>query len=330
MSVVLTAQQLKSETGEFDLQTVFRLVLSKKRIRSPVDVLERLVNLRFLDLSENEITTLGSSLTNLSFLEHADFSSNKLSKCENLPVQGALRVLRLQNNPISRVADLEGLRGQDKLEHISFQDVDNVNARQCPVCLHPQYRVTLLNESNLRNLKSLDGERLHLPDLNEKIGRMNTYLTQLQDDRIQAQMKTSGNNTSTGEQAGGSTTTLLGATPDELSRLSPTSKRTRDAAQDELLQALKKSKDVVRDVYRLVDADVDLPDGTTDLQNNEPVFDVADTDTENVSATEDQSASLESVFARAAEVVATPVVLTRQEKVVDEVDDDGPAVELTY
>ncbi len=104
MSVVhLTPQFLRLTSGEFDLATIFQLLLSKKRIRSPLDTLERCGNLRFLDLSRNEITSLDTCLFDLLLLEHLDLSHNKISRVEGLPNPSGnnLRTLRLFSRNIT-------------------------------------------------------------------------------------------------------------------------------------------------------------------------------------------------------------------------------------
>ena len=71
-TIVLTPSAVKLYTGEFDLAVVFQLFVQGKNIRSPLDCLERCVNLRLLDLSHNSITGLGSGLRALALLESVD------------------------------------------------------------------------------------------------------------------------------------------------------------------------------------------------------------------------------------------------------------------
>ncbi|CAD7964577.1 unnamed protein product [Amoebophrya sp. A25] len=277
-SLVLTPQLVKLETGEFDLGTVFRLVLQRRKVRSPLDCLERCVNLRFLDLSRNEITTLGPGLSRLLLLEYLDVSHNKLGTLAGLPGQGnLLRTLRLQGNQIQRVTDLDALQGQTTIEHISFQNLDNT--APCPVCSHSQYRSALFDKKKLPNLKSLDYVRLHLPDLDEKIERMKNYnpdalfsnsrggttSTEQAGDggtgNSSGSLSSAGNNNSNSSSSSGSGGWFLeelAAGGSSWEALSPSSKRQRDQAQDALLAVLKKSKDCIREVYQMVDQPLEI------------------------------------------------------------------------
>ena len=77
MTTTLTLEYLKAVTDQFDVATVFKLLLQKKMIRRLDKSLSLCINIRFLDLSYNDITRI-ENLDKLQFLEYMDLSHNKI------------------------------------------------------------------------------------------------------------------------------------------------------------------------------------------------------------------------------------------------------------
>lgn len=105
---VLTLEYIKTETGEFDEESVFQAILTKRSI-SLIDAVNKCCNLRWLDLSQNQIIRM-ENLDGLAQLMSLDLSHNKIQKVQSLEGMPNLERLKLKSNPISRIQDLEGLR----------------------------------------------------------------------------------------------------------------------------------------------------------------------------------------------------------------------------
>ena len=100
MTTTLTKKFLCLHTYQFDLATIFQLLLQKKMIRTMHNSLKGCINLRFLDLSRNDIVRI-ENVENMAFLEYIDLSHNKIQKVDALPPN--LKVLFMRNNPVSRI-----------------------------------------------------------------------------------------------------------------------------------------------------------------------------------------------------------------------------------
>lgn len=159
---VLTLEYIKAETGEFDEESVFQAILSKRGI-SLIDAVNKCINLRWLDLSRNQIIRI-ENLDGLAKLASLDLSHNKIQKIQGLQGMPILERLKLQNNPISRTQDLEDLRAAPSLRHLQLQNVDGSDF--CPVCLQPEYRRDI--REMCPDLVALDSRRKHLPDLDKE------------------------------------------------------------------------------------------------------------------------------------------------------------------
>jgi Leucine-rich repeat (LRR) protein len=158
---MLSEEYLKLAAGEFDLKTIFQLILREKSIKRIEGAVDQCINIRWLDLSQNGIIKL-ENMSRLANLQFMDLSHNKLQKIQNLDGLKALHTLRLLNNPIFRLQDLEGLRARrPSLKHLSLKQIDGSEA--CPVCLTPLYKEKVYEE--LPNLYALDSQRKHLPEL---------------------------------------------------------------------------------------------------------------------------------------------------------------------
>eukprot|EP00928_Gymnodinium_smaydae_P079825 TRINITY_DN63667_c0_g1_i1.p1 TRINITY_DN63667_c0_g1~~TRINITY_DN63667_c0_g1_i1.p1 ORF type:complete len:240 (+),score=60.50 TRINITY_DN63667_c0_g1_i1:118-837(+) len=156
---VLTLEYIKQATGEFDAETVFQAILSDKSIQR-IDAIGRCCNLRWLDLSRNQIVKM-ENLRGLSELVFLDLSFNKIEVVQGLAGLAKLEKIGLQSNPIARLQDLEGLGDLRKLKHVHFQNIDGTDS--CPVCSLPDYKKTVLELCP--NLDALDSKRRMLPDI---------------------------------------------------------------------------------------------------------------------------------------------------------------------
>lgn len=162
MTAPLSADYLKLATGEFDLQTIFQLVLREKGLKKIEGAVDQCINMRWLDLSHNGIIRI-EGMAHLVNLQVLDLSFNKVQKIEHLDGLKTLHTLRLTNNPISRLQDLEGLKARrETLRHLSLKQIDGSEA--CPVCLAPEYKEKVYEL--IPDLYSLDSQRKHLPELN--------------------------------------------------------------------------------------------------------------------------------------------------------------------
>eukprot|EP00927_Polykrikos_kofoidii_P067114 TRINITY_DN62639_c0_g1_i1.p1 TRINITY_DN62639_c0_g1~~TRINITY_DN62639_c0_g1_i1.p1 ORF type:complete len:238 (+),score=57.31 TRINITY_DN62639_c0_g1_i1:173-886(+) len=163
---VLTLEYIKQATGEFDPETIFQAILSRRSIKR-IDVVSQCCNLRWLDLSRNEIYRL-ENLEGLCQLVSMDVSFNKLSKVQCLESLTKLERMNLRSNPIARLQDIEGLAVVKKLKHVNFQNIDGTDF--CPVCMQPGYRRAVFEMCP--DLMALDSRRKHLPDLDLEVRRL--------------------------------------------------------------------------------------------------------------------------------------------------------------
>lgn len=162
----LTLEYVLHATGEFDAETIFQAILSNRSF-SRIEGVSRCCNLRWLDLSHNQIIRM-ENLDGLAHLVTLDLSFNKLGKIQNLQGMSALERLKLKSNPISRSQDLEGLQAVPKLRHLNLQNIDNTDF--CPVCFQDDYRRTVLEYCP--ELVALDSRRRQLPDLEKELQRL--------------------------------------------------------------------------------------------------------------------------------------------------------------
>eukprot|EP00929_Paragymnodinium_shiwhaense_P072129 TRINITY_DN36612_c0_g3_i1.p1 TRINITY_DN36612_c0_g3~~TRINITY_DN36612_c0_g3_i1.p1 ORF type:complete len:238 (+),score=75.80 TRINITY_DN36612_c0_g3_i1:98-811(+) len=166
----LTLEYIKCATGEFDPETVFQAILSGRSI-SRIDAVGQCCNLRWLDLSRNQIYRI-EGLEGLVQLSVLDLSFNKIPKVEGLDGLGKLERLDLRSNPISRIQDLDGLSAARKsLKHLRLQNIDGKDF--CPVCLQTEYKKTV--HELCGELVALDSKRKHLPDLEAEVARLEKF-----------------------------------------------------------------------------------------------------------------------------------------------------------
>eukprot|EP01138_Halocafeteria_seosinensis_P007617 gb/GECG01007785.1/.p1 GENE.gb/GECG01007785.1/~~gb/GECG01007785.1/.p1 ORF type:complete len:233 (+),score=32.30 gb/GECG01007785.1/:1-699(+) len=152
----LTADTIKAESGQFDLESVLHLDVSGMDL-SDISELQKCTNLKRLAVASNQIDNL-KPLENLEKLEYLDVRYNGLATLEGIDTMPALRTLYAQGNTIGQLNELNVLNGHPSLSVIYFQDRDGSTAS--PVCQHPSYFVTLskINE----RVRIIDGEHLML------------------------------------------------------------------------------------------------------------------------------------------------------------------------
>lgn len=150
----ITAQILKTHTGEFDLESIHLLTLKYKGI-SELGCIGECTNLERLDLSFNDITKL-FALAGLSRITYLNLSANRISNIEGLQSLDSLRELNLAGNLISSVDNLRCLIGLEHFEDLRLRDV--LQGITNPMCMNNSYRGDVLNI--LPKLRNLDGERL--------------------------------------------------------------------------------------------------------------------------------------------------------------------------
>ncbi|KEP63047.1 UNVERIFIED_CONTAM: leucine rich repeat-containing protein [Hammondia hammondi] len=188
---------LRAITGHFDPSTVYVFNGQNTCVTLWQHELQLCRNLLFLNISNCELTSI-SAIVSLTSLRHLDISYNSLVKLDNISKLRELENLRAVANPISRFQDLRDLSGLECLKALSFQNVDGTDA--CPVCRLGDYRARIyyllpqvapqsfasktetkgilaaqicprngVPMTALRTrLRSLDGVRVHLPDINAK------------------------------------------------------------------------------------------------------------------------------------------------------------------
>ena len=100
---------------------------------SHIEGLDNLICLKRLDLSFNEISKIGQSLSNITSLSWLNLKANRISDIEEI---GELCYLT-------------------ELKSLFFQDSKNSN----PVCQNPQYHVKLIS-SKIPSLTCLDGSHI--------------------------------------------------------------------------------------------------------------------------------------------------------------------------
>lgn len=158
--VLITSNLLKLSTGEFDLRTIFTLILTGKHI-DKLQNLDQLQSLRWADFSKNNIVRIENLNPNLSTLQFLDLSFNQIQRISCLESLVNLKHLKLHANPIARIADVQGIAPLRSLTHIWFQTISGTD--RCPVCSTDGYEKGVYNLNP--KLVSLDSKRKHLPEL---------------------------------------------------------------------------------------------------------------------------------------------------------------------
>ena len=157
----LTAQAIKTASGQYDLECVRRLTVTVARL-TKVGILEKCVNLRFLNLSNNRLSGV-DALAACVHLERLDVSRNALTALGPAFAKlAALAVLDARGNSVTAVRraakDVAPLA--PTLVALSFKDADGSLAN--PLCGEDGYEDAIRRA--LPRLDALDGSRLALAD----------------------------------------------------------------------------------------------------------------------------------------------------------------------
>lgn len=150
----ITAQLLKSHSGEFALDSI---LLLKLRGLGLVDLgcLGECLNVEWLDLSGNALTHLGP-LASLRQLAVLNVSNNRLTGLEPLAACENLQTLNAAGNLLATPGQLQCLAGLQSLEHLRLRDP--LTRLSNPLCASPSYWAVV--RELLPGLKVIDGERV--------------------------------------------------------------------------------------------------------------------------------------------------------------------------
>ncbi|XP_078285862.1 leucine-rich repeat-containing protein 61 isoform X3 [Rhinoraja longicauda] len=148
--VKITVELLKSITGEFDLESILFLKLTKMNICN-LGCIGDCVNLERLDLSRNDISNL-KPLASLKLLTVLNLSANRISNLDPLYSCENLQNLNLAGNLISSVDVLRSITKLKNLDTIRLKDT--VCSFSNPVCMNTSYLNTMLDM--FPNIKILD------------------------------------------------------------------------------------------------------------------------------------------------------------------------------
>lgn len=150
----LTRQLLKSQSGEFDLESIHILKIRRFDIDN-LGCISKCTGLERLDLSLNDISNLQAlaSLKQLSFL---NLSANRITNIEPLKELESLQTLNIAGNLIGSFGSLSVLTQLVSLDTLRLRDV--TEGLSNPVCNNVVYRAKI--REMLPSLKTLDGERL--------------------------------------------------------------------------------------------------------------------------------------------------------------------------
>ncbi|KAM6449851.1 leucine-rich repeat-containing protein 61 [Liasis olivaceus] len=150
----ITAQLLKSRTGEFDLESILLLKLRGLGILE-LGCLGECASLEWLDLSGNALTHLGplATLKNLAVL---DISSNRISSLEPLGGCESLQSLSAAGNSLRSLQQLQCLAGLRHLENLRFHNA--VGRLSNPFCTSAGYPAAMAEM--FPRVKVIDGERV--------------------------------------------------------------------------------------------------------------------------------------------------------------------------
>ena len=148
----IDAETIKSATGQFDLESVFKLTMPHMGIRT-IENLAQCPNLTELDLSNNHISRI-SGLESLKQLKKLILVGNEISRIEGLDGLTSLETVQLQGNKLATLDDAQRLAKLPCLRTLRLHDN--------PICDHPAYWSAV--KRMVPNVRSLDGEFSALAD----------------------------------------------------------------------------------------------------------------------------------------------------------------------
>mmetsp|Transcript_16660 Transcript_16660/g.39759 ORF Transcript_16660/g.39759 Transcript_16660/m.39759 type:complete len:229 (-) Transcript_16660:185-871(-) len=158
MVMKISEETIKKATGQFDLETVYKLSMQQMGLKR-IEGLTLCPNLTELDLSHNNITRI-EGLDALDELKRLKIADNQIERIENVSLLNSLETLHLEGNKISNLDEVQMLSKLPCLRHLSFQT--SSSELRNPVCDHPGYYPAVRRMLPL--LDSLDGERTVLAD----------------------------------------------------------------------------------------------------------------------------------------------------------------------
>ena len=156
----MTTSLLKAVSGEFDVESIFKLSLCRMNIRL-LDCLAECPNLSELNLTGNFIEHL-DGLQGCFKLKRLVLTSNKIRSLATLPPLQSVEHVYLQDNQITDLVEVNQLIKQTpNLKTLYFKNIDGT--QKSPLCEHPTYRSNICRM--LPKLFVLDGERVRHTDL---------------------------------------------------------------------------------------------------------------------------------------------------------------------
>ncbi|XP_026578387.1 leucine-rich repeat-containing protein 61-like [Pseudonaja textilis] len=156
----ITIQLLKSQMGEFNLESILLLKLRGVGILE-LGCLDKCTSLEWLDLSVNGLTHLGpltvlKALTMLKALTVLNVAANRISNLEPLSGCESLQSLNTSSNQLHNPQQLQCLAGLQHLDNVHFH---NGPARLSnPFCAAPSYPAILAEM--FQWVKVIDDERV--------------------------------------------------------------------------------------------------------------------------------------------------------------------------
>lgn len=150
----ITAQLLKSRTGQFDLQSILLLKLRGLGLLE-LGCLGECASLEWLDLSGNALTHLGP-LAMLKALAVLNISANRVSSLEPLGGCESLQSLNAAGNSLRSLQQLQCLVGLRHLDSLRFRNT--VGCLSNPFCASAGYPAAVAEM--FPRVKVIDGERV--------------------------------------------------------------------------------------------------------------------------------------------------------------------------
>jgi hypothetical protein len=148
----IDAASIKAATGQFDLESVFKLTMSHMGIRT-IEALSSCPNLTELDLSSNHISRI-SGLESLKQLKKLILADNEIARIEGLDGLTSLETVHLQGNKLANLDDAQRLAKLPCLRTLRLHNN--------PICDHPAYWSAM--RRMVPDVRSLDGQFSALAD----------------------------------------------------------------------------------------------------------------------------------------------------------------------
>lgn len=157
--------------GLLSMTNLLTLILSKNQIEKlPSDMGEHLTQLRYLDLSDNNLNDLPSSFKKLSALSTVNFNNNKLTSIAALAKLENITIIQADSNEITSIEDLN-LKNKVRLETLSLAD-NSLSLIPDEISHCKQLRkLILLNNDEIKDIPSAlcNTKKLQTIRINSKI-----------------------------------------------------------------------------------------------------------------------------------------------------------------